>query len=112
MFLGWKLGNVDAVDASQAVCPAGGHVNATGGGQTGLGPRRDPGLVLHHRKLFVHFVHSHQFLFTTSPVRPSRDVVEIDWLSILVESSHLTVARIVSETVLNADNDPGFLGSG
>lgn len=96
----------NAFHASQTAGTTGRCRDTTSGWKPFLCASGNPALVFHHRELLVDLVHSHELLFSASPMGSRRHVVHVDRFAILVESSQLTIPGIVPKAVLDTDNDP------
>jgi len=78
--------------------------NTTGSGQPLFGSGSSPSFVLDQGEPFIHFIQRHQFLFSSSPMRPWHSS-QINRLAVFIVTQG-TVTLIISEAVLDSNNDP------
>ncbi len=82
-----------------------GRGDAGRGGQALLLAPRSPGLVFGHRESLVDLIHGHELLLPSASARSS-DGRHVDLVAQLGRGACLPESLIVTETVLDADDDP------
>lgn len=108
LLLRGNFGN-DAFHASDATRSTGWRRYSSCRRQAILGAVCNPSLVLHHGEFFVDLIHSHELLLTTTTMRPSWHVLQVDRLPIFIQAAQLAVPSIIPEAVLNTNDNPGVL---
>jgi hypothetical protein len=98
---GWQRG----IDISDTASSTGWCSHSASGRKTRGKSIGNPGFVLCQWESLIHLIHGHELLLLPSTVWSSRHVVHVDLINVFAIAQG-TIAGVVSEAVLDTNNDP------